>query len=99
MDVETSLLINYTNQPTGFIMTAGLVKMKNRITCQRALFHKWIQVCDWIKGGKFMFNVQFAKQDQRRIRNPVKQSMMKVFCENLAIFVKKPLTLRCFKGY
>ena len=32
--------------------------MKNRLSCQQALLHKWMQVCDLCKVRKFMLDIQ-----------------------------------------
>ena len=65
------------------------VKMKNRITCQRALFHKWMQVCDWIKGGKFMFNIQCTKQYPKTYSVPCQAIYDKGFLRKFNYFCWK----------
>ena len=60
--------------------------MKNRISSYEALFHKWIQVCGWIIGGKFIFNVH---KTQKRIEDPVKQSMIKAILWKFNFFCWK----------
>lgn len=61
--------------------------IKNRISCRQALLHKWMQVCDWFKGKKILLNVQI--KTQKRIQDPGRQSIIKVFCKNVTVLAKK----------